>query len=163
TATIPTSLPAGFHILTIRAKGQDGAWGLFEQRGFYISTATTDMPIITAAEYFFDADPGVNGGTPLTITTPGAIVTQTFNIPAGSLSLGQHFLGLRVKDQGGNWSLFDYDTLTIGNSTISCPANVTVSAGAGQCSAVVSNIDPTINPPQSYTYTLTGATTGSGS
>jgi hypothetical protein len=163
TAVIPTSLSTGFHFFSIRVKGQDGVWGLFEKRGFYISTTTADMPIITAAEYFFDIDPGVSNGTPLTVTTPGIIVTQTFVIPAGALPLGQHFLSIRVKDQAGNWSLYEYDTLNVGNSTITCPANATVSAGAGQCTAVVNGIDPVISPVQAFTYTLSGATTGSGS
>jgi sensor domain CHASE-containing protein len=163
TAVIPTSLSAGFHFLSIRVKGADGVWGLFEKRGFYISTATADMPIITAAEYFFDADPGIGNGTSLTITTPGNIVTQTFVIPAGALPLGQHFLSIRVKDQSGNWSLYEYDTVNVGNSTITCTANTSVNAGAGQCNAVVNSIDPIISPVQAFTYTLTGATTGSGS
>ncbi|MDP4261181.1 MAG: T9SS type A sorting domain-containing protein [Bacteroidota bacterium] len=163
TATIPASLSTGFHFLTIRVKGVDGVWGLFEKRGFYISTTTADMPVITAAEYFFDADPGISNGTPLTITTPGNIVTQTFIIPAGTLPLGQHFLSIRVRDQAGNWGLYDFDTLNVGNSTINCPANTIVNTGIGQCTAVVNGIDPVINPVQSFTYTLSGATTGSGS
>ncbi|HEY6505062.1 MAG TPA: immunoglobulin domain-containing protein [Chitinophagaceae bacterium] len=163
TAVIPTSLSQGFHFLSIRVKGTDGIWGLFEKRGFYISTTTADMPIITAAEYFFDADPGVGNGTPLTITTPGNIVTQTFTVPSGALPLGQHFLAIRVKDQAGNWGLFDRDTLNIGNSTISCPANTNVNTGAGQCNVAVNGIDPVISPVQAFTYTLSGATTASGS
>ncbi len=163
TAVIPTSLSTGFHFLGIRTKGADGVWGLYETRGFYISTTTADEPIITAAEYFFDADPGIGNGTPLTITTPGNIVTQTFLIPEPGLSLGTHFLSIRVKDQSGKWGLYEYSQFTVGNSTISCPSNVTVSAPAGQCTAVVNGIDPNIAPPQSFTYTLSGATTGSGS
>jgi len=163
TAVIPTTLSPGFHFLAIRVKGADGMWGLFETRGLYVSVTTADMTIITAAEYFFDSDPGIGNGNPLTITTPGTIVTQTFSIPEPALTLGQHFLAIRVKDQSGNWSLFEYDTLNIGNSTITCPANTTVSAGAGQCSAAVNNIDPVVSPLQSFTYTLTGATSGSGS
>jgi hypothetical protein len=163
TATIPAALSTGFHFLSIRVKGQDGIWGLFEKRGFYISTTTVNTPIITAAEYFYDNDPGVGNGTPLAITSPGNIVTQTFSIPAGTLPLGQHFLAIRVKDQAGNWGLYDFDTLNVGNSTINCPANATVSSGIGQCNAVVNNVDPVINPVQSFTYTLSGATTGTGS
>lgn len=162
-ASIPTSLSTGFHFLSIRVKGQDGVWGLFEKRGVYVSANTGDMPVITSAEYFFDSDPGPGNGTPLTIGTSGAIVTQTFSIPEPALSLGQHFLGIRVRDQAGNWGLYEYDTLQLGVSSISCPGNVTVNAAAGQCSAVVNNIDPVVAPPQAFTYTLTGATTGSGS
>ena len=163
TAVIPTTLSPGFHFISIRTKGADGVWGLYEQRGLFVSTTTADVPIVTAAEYFFDADPGVGNGTALTVGTPGAIVTQTFNIPEPALALGQHFLAIRVKDQGGKWSLFEYDTLNIGNSTINCPANTAVNASPGQCNAIVNNIDPVVSPPQSFSYILTGATTGSGS
>ena len=114
TAVIPTSLPAGFHFLAIRTKGTDGIWGLFEKRGFYISTTTANMPIITDAEYFFDADPGIGNGIALTVNTPGNTFTQTFNIPVPlSLPDGQHFLAIRVKDQAGNWGLYEFDTLTV--------------------------------------------------
>ena len=47
--------------------------------------------------------------------------------------------------------------------TIDCPANRIVTAQAGQCSAVVGNIDPTVEQDQPFTYTLSGANTGSGS
>ncbi len=162
TATIPTSLLAGFHFLAIRTKGADGIWGLFEKRGFYVSTAASDVAIIVAAEYFFDTDPGVGNATPLTVTTPGNIVTQTFLIPDPGLTLGSHNLSIRVKGQDGKWGLYEYRSFNIGNSTIACPANTTVSTAIGQCSAVVNSIDPTVNPVQSHTYSLTGATTASG-
>ncbi len=163
TANIPASLSSGFHFLSIRTKDANGIWSLFEKRGFYISTTTANSTIIVAAEYFFNTDPGVGNATPLPITTPGNIVTQTFLIPEPGLAPGTHFLSIRVKDQSGNWGLYENRSFTIGNSTITCPANTNVSAAAGQCSVVVNNIDPTITSPQSYTYSLSGATTGSGS
>src|SRR5688500_6134601 len=59
TSTIPTtSLAAGFHFLGLRVKHNDGRWGLFEKRGFYISNSTANSADINAAEYFFDNDPG---------------------------------------------------------------------------------------------------------
>src|SRR5205085_7101203 len=58
-----TGLPAGFHFLALRLKHNNGNWGLFEKRGFYISAATVDAANISAAEYFFDSDPGVGLGT----------------------------------------------------------------------------------------------------
>lgn len=161
-ANLPTSLAPGFHFVAIRTKGSDGKWGLYEKRGFYVSTAASDMGNIVAAEYFFDADPGIGNGTALTVNTPGATVTQNFLIPEPSLALGQHYLSIRVKDANGVWSLYEYDTLSIGNSTISCPANTTATANAGECGVIVNNIDPVVSPTQAYNYTLTGATTGTG-
>ncbi len=162
TAVIPTALSAGFHFLAIRTKGADGIWGLYEKRGFYISSSTIDAANIVAAEYFFDADPGVGNAILLAVTTPGGIVTQTFLIPEPGLTLGTHNLSIRVKGQDGIWGLYEYRSFTIGNSTIACPTNVIVSTGTGQCAAIVNSIDPTVNPAQSYTYTLTGATTATG-
>jgi Secretion system C-terminal sorting domain len=108
-ATVPTtSLASGFHFIAIRTKDADGNWGLFENRGFYISTATTNMADITAGEYFFDTDPGIGNGAAFNFTTPGQTVTQamSLNVPVG-LSQGNHLLILRVKDANGFWSLFD--------------------------------------------------------
>ena len=165
-AQIPINLSPGFHWLGIRVKDSDGKWSLFQRRDFYVSQPGTDLPIITKAEYFFDNDPGVGGGTPLNFQTPGFSVSQTFPITVPvSMAAGTHRLAIRVKDQAGHWSLFQRDSIVVGGSTasITCPGNVVVTAASGQCSAIVNNIDPTVSPQgSSYTYTLTGATTGSG-
>src|ERR1700704_4117640 len=58
-----TALPSGFHFVAIRTKDANGTWGLFETRGFYISSSTTNAANIVAAEYFFDSDPGPGNGT----------------------------------------------------------------------------------------------------
>src|SRR5258706_9847063 len=96
TAVIPTALSAGFHFLAIRTKGSDGIWGLYEKRGFYVSSSTADAANITAAEYFFDADPGVGNGTATSVGASGAVVNFTATIPT-ALSAGFHFLPIRTK------------------------------------------------------------------
>ncbi len=48
--------------------------------------------------------------------------------------------------------------------SISCPSNIAVDAATGSCTATVNNIDPVVVPnTATYSYTLSGATTGSGS
>jgi hypothetical protein len=42
------------------------------------------------------------------------------------------------------------------------PANRVVNATTGQCQAIVNNIDPQVSEGTTYTYNLSGATTGSG-
>jgi hypothetical protein len=107
TATIPVNtLPQGFHFISIRTKSTDGAWGLFETRAFYISTATTDVPNITAAEYFIDADPGNGNGTAITVAA-GSTIPFTATVPLGSLASGFHFIAIRTKDVNGKWGLFE--------------------------------------------------------
>jgi hypothetical protein len=163
--SIPMQLSPGFHFLSIRVKDQEGKWSLFEQRGFYVAPNPVDAPPIVAAEYFYDTDPGMGSASPLIVSPTGDIITQTFLVPVpSSLSQGDHVLAIRVRDQQGHWSFLAKDTITVGNSaTISCPGNITVTAQAGQCIAIVNGIDPTTTPAgASYTYTLTGATIGTG-
>ena len=50
--------------------------------------------------------------------------------------------------------------------SISCPGNQSLNASNGQCTAIVNNIDPVLTPSGNFNlvnYTLSGATTGSGS
>jgi hypothetical protein len=108
------SLANGFHLLAIRTKDENGKWGLFEQRGFYINPVAFDMTAITAAEYFFDTDPGVGNGTALTINTSGTTVSQNciLTVPL-TVSQGQHLAVLRVKDLTGHWGLFDFGNINV--------------------------------------------------
>src|SRR5437773_10075931 len=100
TANIPASLSTGFHFLAIRVRDVNGTWGLFEKRGFYVSSSAVDAANIVAAEYFFDADPGMGNGTATSVGASGAVVNFTTVIPT-SLSSGFHFLAIRVKDANG--------------------------------------------------------------
>ena len=144
--TVPapiTSAAPGFHILSIRVKGLDGKWGLFEQRGFYVSQSTSDVADITAAEYFFDTDPGVGNGTALAVTNPGASFTQTFDITLPpDILVGQHFLAIRVRDAEGKWSLYER------GDTVRLNTNLPPIANAGT--------DQTITLPTN-TVTLNGS------
>jgi Calx-beta domain/Putative metal-binding motif len=165
---IPATLSAGFHFLAIRTRDADGKWGFSDTRNFYLAPPpAADMPSITAAEYFYDHDPGAGNGTALNITSPGNVITQTFMVPVpDTMTASNHFLTIRVKDQAGHWSLFEKDTVTVSGTTatITCPGNVTIDPFTNQCKAVVFHIDAVGLPEDdsSYTYTLTGATTGSG-
>ncbi|MBK8494345.1 MAG: hypothetical protein IPL50_04485 [Chitinophagaceae bacterium] len=107
-AAVPTtSLSTGFHFVAIRTKDADGKWGLFEARGFYISTATNNSGNIVAAEYFIDNDPGNGNGTSLSVGTSGTTVNFVAAIPASSLSAGFHFVAIRTKDADGKWAMFE--------------------------------------------------------
>jgi Putative metal-binding motif/Calx-beta domain len=166
TALIPTNLSPGFHLLAIRAMDANGKWGFLETRNFYLTPPPeANLPQITAAEYFYDSDPGVGSATALTVVA-GDIITPTFMIPVpAAMSSGNHWLAIRVRDQAGHWSLFEKDTVTVGGTagSISCPHDTTVTAAAGQCTATVNNIDPLVTPlGSSFTYTLSGATSGNG-
>jgi gliding motility-associated-like protein len=155
-----TSLSTGFHFLAIRTKGVDGKWGIFESRGFYISSGTTDVPNIVAAEYFFDIDPGIGNGQAITPITAGSNVNFSVNIPA-NLSPGFHFLALRTKRADGIWGLFEtrgfYVTSTNNNAADIVAAEYFFEAtdpGEGNGNAIAVTPGPTVNE------TLAIATTG---
>jgi hypothetical protein len=76
------------------------------------------------AEYFFDTDPGVNNGTAITLAANTGTLTFTSSIPTTSLSQGFHQLGLRVKETGGRWSIFESRGFYITASTADA-ANIT--------------------------------------
>jgi Secretion system C-terminal sorting domain len=123
-ASIPTtSLAAGFHFVAIRTRDADGKWGLFETRGFFISSNTTNVGNITAAEFFVDADPGVGNGTPVAVTA-GAAVNFVASIPTTSLAAGFHFVAIRTRDADGKWGLFETRGFFISNNTTNA-SNIT--------------------------------------
>ncbi len=117
-ATIPTtSLAAGFHFVAIRTKDATGKWGLFENRGFFISSSATNVSNIVAAEFFIDADPGVGNGTAITPSPSGANTTFVAAVPTISLTSGFHFVAIRTKDATGKWGLFENRGFFISSST----------------------------------------------
>ncbi|HSK12106.1 MAG TPA: hypothetical protein VK907_02770, partial [Phnomibacter sp.] len=168
TVAIPTAglaLTPGFHQLCIRVLESNKGWSLYGKTFFYLSTSPAEMPAITAAEYFFDNDPGVGNGTPLTIDPSGLEIDQQFVIPVSTcLSAGEHILVIRVRDADGRWGLYERIALTVaqGEGTISCPGNKEVEILPEEQDVEVKNIDPIAGPQEQVSYTLSGATTGSG-
>jgi hypothetical protein len=118
-----TSLSSGFHFLAIRTKDVSGRWGVFEARGFYITTSTTNVPNITSAEYFFDADPGNGNATPIAVTA-GATTNFTVSLPTTALQPGFHFLAIRTKAADGKWGVFEARGFYVSGSTTNVP-NIT--------------------------------------
>ena len=164
TVSIPTtSLPSGFHFLAIRTKGSDGMWGLFEGRGFYITSSTSDAPDISAAEYFFDTDPGNGNGIAISITA-GATTNFTVALPTTGLQPGFHFLAVRTKGVAGKWGIFESRGFYITGSTTDMP-NITkaeyffdTDPGNGNGTAIP--ITAGANTNFIATIPITGLTTG---
>lgn len=104
--TIPAGeLSNGFHTVYIRTFNSNNAWSLYDKESFYISNF--DSSIITAAEYFFNSDPGVGEGESLETDENTGELKQTFSIPTSDLPEGFHSFYLRTQNNEGNWSLYD--------------------------------------------------------
>lgn len=102
------SLPDGFHQLYTRFKDDNGQWSLTNTRAFYKQpTTATSEPLspITQVEYFIDTDPGFGKGRPVSVTPTVDLNNVVFEIDITSLSLGDHILFLRAKNEKGTWSI----------------------------------------------------------
>jgi hypothetical protein len=67
---------------------------------------------VVAAEYFFNVDPGVGNGTPITVPT-GADITANLSVPTTGLPPGFNHLFFRFKDSNGKWSHYENRTILI--------------------------------------------------
>lgn len=78
---------------------------------------------ITAAEYFFDADPGYGSGTAVTITS-GASIDANFSIATSGLSVGFHTLYVRARNNTGAWGLAESRLVYVHPSGAGNTANI---------------------------------------
>ncbi len=112
-----SSLDTGWHNLYIRVRNADGYWSLYANRPFYITSQTTTQTArIVAAEYFYDADPGLGAGTPIATGPAADSIDITTSLPITGLAVGTHTLYIRVRDSLGLWSHYMADTFNICNN-----------------------------------------------
>ena len=95
----------GVHILYVRTKDANGSWSLTGYRPFYYNAATGQLRDITAMEYFWDEDPGFGEGIPIDFSQPGTVVVEDVDLDYSFLEPGEHTYYIRVRDEGGVWSL----------------------------------------------------------
>ena len=108
TINIPTStLSEGFHFISVRAQNSGSTWSVQSTIPFYISNShVLTLENLTAMEYFFDDDPGIGNGQPVTNFTSGSpSVDITESLPTSALSVGFHNLTIRTQDENGNWGI----------------------------------------------------------
>ncbi len=160
------ALSSGFHNLFVRFKYNNGIWGLYEQRPFYIYTASViNTAQIVRAEYFFDTDPGVGNGTGVNIN-PTDSANINLNIPVSSLSAGFHNLFVRFKYNNGKWGLHEQRSFYIYTASVPNTAQIVraeyffdTDPGVGNGTTV--NISPTDSANVNINADATGLSTGS--
>ena len=157
TITIPVgSNQTGFNTLYIRTQDNLGLWSLYDRRIFYITE--TNASNIVAAEYFFNNDPGIGGGTSININPIANEITEDLSLTVNSLN-GFNTLYVRTQDDLGVWSLYDRQLFYVSEDLVL--ANITgaeyfydsePSFGNGTAATLI----PTGNPDE---YTVELATT----
>jgi hypothetical protein len=123
-----TGLADGIHRLYLRARNANGVWSFDNYQPLFIVKAVVfpgnpGLTNITAAEYFFDTDPGMGSATPITVSSPGTNVVISQSISLGGLGIGVHRLYLRTRDAGGHWSLTNEQNLAILAPSLIIPSN----------------------------------------
>lgn len=102
---IPTF--AGFHVLHVRVKDNQGVWGPTFKNVIHTGTPSiTGAVSLTNAEYFWDNDPGEGNATVLT-AVDGNFDSVIENILQNNIPIAQpigfHIFNVRVKDNQGTW------------------------------------------------------------
>jgi hypothetical protein len=111
-----TGISAGYHKLYIRILDSDGKWSHTTRRTIEIIKGYA--PVINAAEFFFNTDPGFGNATAVTFSLPSTDSNFTFKIPLSKIPTGAHTLYIRARDStSNNWSITQWQKDTIVTST----------------------------------------------
>ncbi|MEH0156353.1 T9SS type A sorting domain-containing protein [Limibacter armeniacum] len=106
------NLDEGTHIVVVRLLWEDTAnkqyWTLNTVRPFFIRNQSTptvhEQKDIVAYEYFLSDDSGIGTGSLVTLSNPSSLVEDELVLNASEIENGIHRIGVRVKDESGEWS-----------------------------------------------------------
>ncbi len=104
-------LPAGAHVLCLRAQDEQGKWSTVLTRPIFVTGKSEGT--LTAMEYFFDnQDPGE--GKAHQVALPDNPTDQfAFEVSVEGLAMGSHQFSIRAKDEEGNWSMVRSEPFSI--------------------------------------------------
>jgi len=110
------NLSEGSHTVSLRMKNEQGVWSHHETRLFYVYPVPVSSaePLIVAAEWFIDIDPGIGNANPIAIS-PTLNADVALNLSILGVPVGEHLLFLRVKDAMGKWTHYEGRLITINN------------------------------------------------
>jgi pimeloyl-ACP methyl ester carboxylesterase len=110
-------LSPGCHILNIRFRDSNNRWS--KANSALVAISNPNNPNITAAEYYFDADPGVGLGNSLSGEWGNpTVLASALNVSTTGLSNGYHSIFVRFCDSNGIWGLSLPYEITIGNQLL---------------------------------------------
>ncbi|MFZ4399671.1 MAG: hypothetical protein ACOYO1_06535 [Bacteroidales bacterium] len=155
-----SGLDAGYHNLNVRVLDSLNTWSVVSSQFFLINPLETQQITnnisfqLSKAEYFIDTDPSVGNGISVFMLS-GDTLIQSFTINIAQLALGNHIIGVRVKDITGNWSVAETKTFNIKSTACSSPnaffTSDTVNAGN---LTHFTNLSTNINQGTSYLWKI---------
>ncbi|NOZ76051.1 MAG: DUF1573 domain-containing protein, partial [FCB group bacterium] len=137
----PLALTDGFHSIGIRTKDSAGGWSLTSMRTFIKVPISVSQDVI-AGEYYIDSDPGIGSGSPIPINRASVIDTSlVIDLDPLALADGFHFIGIRIKDESGQWSLaqikpFLKAGIPVAGDIVACEYFIDTDPGLGSGTAV---------------------------
>lgn len=108
---LPDDLDQGINQLAVRARDQAGTWSTTQHSLFVLIPAQIRTDIVQV-EYFMDQDPGVGQATFVNVPQTDSL-DFTLPVIVPCLGNGEHTLYARVKDEQGDWSLYDSEMFTV--------------------------------------------------
>jgi hypothetical protein len=99
-----SGISIGQHKLYVRTKDNKGKWSQTVRENIDVADSSAS-PIITAGEYFFDADPGYGKADKIVISDKDTVALQNFTATVSNLKEGFHKLYIRVKDNENSWGI----------------------------------------------------------
>lgn len=101
-------LAEGVHIIGIRSRDANGAWGIDNKWLFlkaYNLGQKASARYITQVEYYFDTDPGYGNGVQVAVLPGQDVGNKDIFANISGMAAGAHTMGIRSKDSSGAWSL----------------------------------------------------------
>lgn len=101
-------LTEGFHNLFIRIKDNSSKWSMYEGRIVYVqpNKANNTIDPITKGEYFFNTDPGVGKGIPLSTFSSAEEISIIQQLSISQIPIGTNNLFVRTMNSSGVWSMY---------------------------------------------------------
>lgn len=94
-------------------------------------TVSLTAQTVNRAEYFFDTDPGVGMATSIATGTPSDSINVSASISTTGLTPGEHYLFIRTKNAGSQWSLHEGRLITIKPKIVAAEYFIDVEPGVG--------------------------------
>ncbi|MFY7964900.1 MAG: CARDB domain-containing protein [Chitinophagaceae bacterium] len=115
-----SAVSVGFHSFFVRTQDENGTWSITNTQSIFKTGSNTALPNIVETEYFFDTDPGFGKGTSITLSSATDLADQILAIDLSNVSVGFHSFFIRSKNENGNWSLTNTQSIfkTGANTTV---------------------------------------------
>ncbi len=146
------TLPAGIHGLYVRLKNSANQWSIIYQQNIFVSNGIAGNMVITAAEYFYDTDPGVGKATAITLNSSS--LDSNLKFSTTGLGAGLHTLFVRLKNNGNAWGTTYLNKFSVYPGIDSLPKIISLDLFTDKDKGIGKNVSLALVPNISLDTTL---------